>query len=182
MVLSVDPLLHLVAAGFIIAVLARAAIEKALGYGIYVAIVRDYHLLPAPAAPFAAAALLAGEVLAIVLMLMPAFAVVGATLAAALFALYGAAMAAALFAGRTEIECGCGGDGQIVTWALVVRNAVLVAIAAFTLLATTGRAMTWPDILMGLLGIFVVCLLLAIAEKTIGTSVAIRRLNSSSNF
>ena len=181
MMLSVDPLLHLVAAGFIIAVLARAVIEKAMGYGIFVAIVRDYRLLPAPIAPFAAAALLAAEALAIVLMLIPTVAAVGALLSAALFALYGAAMAAALFAGRTEIECGCGGDGQIVTWALVMRNAVLVAIVAFTLFATTGRVMTLPDIVMGLLEIFVVYLLLAIAEKTIGTSVAIRRLNSGSN-
>jgi hypothetical protein len=182
MMLFVDPLLHLVAAGFIIAVLVRAVIEKALGYGLYIAIVRDYRLLPAALAPFAGAALLGAELLAIVLMLVPAFTAAGAILAVALFALYGAAMATALFAGRTEIECGCGGDGQIVTWALVVRNAVLVGITAFTLFPTTGRTTAWPDILMGLLAIFVVYLLLAIAEKTIGTSVAIRRLNSGSNF
>jgi hypothetical protein len=181
MMLSVDPLLRLVAAGLIIAVLARAAIEKAHGYGIYVAIVRDYRLLPAPIVPSAAAALLVAEVLAIVLMLIPTVAAVGAMLSAALFALYGAAMAAALFAGRTEIECGCGGDGQIVTRALVARNAVLVAIAAFTLLPITRRMMACSDIVMGLLAIFLAYLLLAIVEKTIGTSVAIRRLNSGSN-
>jgi hypothetical protein len=181
MTLLVDPLLHLVAVGFIIAVLARAVIEKAVSYGLFIAIVRDYRLLPAALAPFAGAALLGAEALAIVLMLVPAFAAAGAIIAAALFALYGAAMAATLFSGRTEIECGCGGDGQIVTWALVVRNAVLVAIAALTLFAITGRTMAWPDILMGLLAIFVVYLLLAIAEKIIGTSVAIRRLNSGSN-
>jgi hypothetical protein len=177
----VDPLLHLVASGFIIAVLARAVIEKAVGYDIFIAIVRDYRLLPAALAPFAGAALLGAEALAIVLMLVPAFAAAGAIITAALFALYGVAMAATLSAGRTEIECGCGGDGQIVSWALVVRNAMLVAIAAFTLFATTARTMAWPDILMGLLAIFVAYLLLAIAEKTIGTSAAIRRLNSGSN-
>jgi hypothetical protein len=179
--LSVDPLLHLVAAGFVIAVLARAVMEKALGYGIYVAIVRDYRLVPAFAAPSAAAALLAAEVLAILSVLVPALAAAGTTLAAALFALYGVAMAATLLGGRAELECGCGGDGQIVTWALVARNALLVAIAASTLLPVTARATAWPDVVMGLFAIFVLYLLLAIAEKTIGTSVAIRRLNSGSN-
>jgi membrane protease YdiL (CAAX protease family) len=156
-------------------------IEKTLAYGFYVAIVRDYRLLPAAVVPVAAALLLGTEVLAIVLMLVPALAAGGAALAVALFTLYGVAMAMALGAGRTEIECGCGGEGQIVTWGLVVRNAALVAIAVFTWLPATARTMHWPDVTMGLLAIFVVCLLLAIAEKTIGTSAAIRRLNSGSN-
>jgi hypothetical protein len=40
--------------------------------------------------------------------------------------------------------------------------------------------MTWPDMLVDLVAVFVAYLLLAIAEKAIGTSVAIRRLDSRS--
>jgi hypothetical protein len=181
MMLHLDPLLHVVAVGFVAIVLARAVIDKAFNFSLYVATLRDYRLLPAPLAPAAATALLAAEATAIVLLLVPASAAVGGCLAAALFALYGAAMAIVLMAGRTEIECGCGGDGQIVSWGLVARNAVLVAGAGLMVLPATGRVLHTPDLLMGLAAILVVYLLLATAEKTIGTSAAIKRLTSRFN-
>jgi hypothetical protein len=174
----VDPLLHVVATGFAIIVLARAVIDKALNFSGYLATLRGYRLLPSLAAPAAAMALLAAEALAIVLLLVPATAFIGGGLAAALFALYAAAMAIVLTAGRTEIECGCGGKGQIVTWGLVARNAVLVATAAFIWLPTVARTLALSDMLMGLAAILVSLLLLATAEKAIGTSVAIKRLTS----
>jgi hypothetical protein len=178
---QVDPLLHVVAVGFVIIVLARGVIDKVLNFPAYLATLRDYRLLPSLATPAAAMALLAAEALAIVLLLVPATATIGGGLAAALFALYGAAMAIVLIAGRTEIECGCGGEGQIVTWGLVARNAVLVATAGFIWLPTMARALAVSDMLMGLAAILIVFLLLATAEKTIGTSVAIKRLTSRFN-
>ena len=90
-------------------------------------------------------------------------------------------MAAVLFAGRSEIECGCGGEGQTISWALVTRNLVLVALAASLLLPTSGRPVGWANMLVGAIAIFVVYLLLAIAEKAIGNAAAIRRLDSRSH-
>ncbi len=179
MILSADPLLHLVAKGFVIIVLARAVMEKVLDFGMYVAIMRDYRLLHDRIVPIAAALLFAAEVAAIACLLIPDFVPVGGIVAAALFTLYGAAIAAALFAGRTGIECGCGGEGQFITWGLVVRNAVLAGISQFCLLGTSGRVLGWQDMVTGLLAILVAFLLLLIAEKTIATSVAITRLNSN---
>jgi len=178
----VDPLLHLVATGFIVVVLGRAVVEKAFGYGIYVANLSDYRLLPDALAPVAASVLLAGEIAAVICLLAPATVALGAALATVLLAIYAAAMAAVLVSGRSEIECGCGGEGQTVSWELVARNGVLMAIAASIALQTSGRPMTWPDMMVGLVAVFVVYLLLAIAEKAIGTSAAIRRLDSGSHY
>jgi Methylamine utilisation protein MauE len=177
---QLDPLLHLVATGFVIIVLARAVIEKALAYDIYVANLRDYRLLSDAMTPVVAPILLAAESVAIVCLLLPVASGIGAILAAMLLSVYALAMAAVLRAGRNEIECGCGGDGQIVSWALVARNAVLVAISASILLQTSARATSWADMLIGPVAILLLCVLLAIAEKAIGTSAAIRRLDSSS--
>lgn len=178
---QIDPLLRLVIAGFIIVVLARALMEKALAYPIFVANLRDYRLLPAAVAPSAAAMLVVAEAAAAVSLLVPALGSIGAILAAALFAIYAAAMAAVLLAGRSEIECGCGGEGQAVSWALVARNLVLVALAASLLLPASGRPVGWANTLVGAAAIFVVYLLLAIAEKAIGNAAAIRRLDSRSH-
>jgi hypothetical protein len=175
-----DPLLQLAATGFTLIVLARAVIEKVLGYDVHVANLRDYRLLPDSVAPAAAAALLAAETAAIAALLVPASNSLGAALAVVLLAIYATAMAAVLISGRHEIECGCGGDGQLVSWALVGRNGVLVAIAGSLLLPGSNRVLHWPDMLVGLVAALVGALLLAIAEKAIGTSAAIRRLNSHS--
>ncbi|WP_454632577.1 MauE/DoxX family redox-associated membrane protein [Bradyrhizobium cenepequi] len=178
---QLDPLLHLVATGFVILVLARAVVEKLSAYGIFVANLRDYRLLPDALAPVAAPTLLAAEFAAILCLLLPATSAIGAIIAASLFAIYALAMAAVLLAGRHEIECGCGGEGQMVSWALVARNGLLVAISASILLPAWNRAMTWPDMLVGVAAIFMIFVLLAIAEKAIATFAAIRRLDSGSH-
>lgn len=175
-----DPLLHLVAAGFVAVVLARAVADKLGDYGIFVARLADYRLLPGTLVPAAAAALVGAEALAIVLLLIPSTNTLGAALAIALFALYGLAMTLALRAGRDQIECGCGGDGQLVSRGLVARNAVLVLVSATLLLPMTARELGWLDFAIGGVAIAIVCLLLAIAEKTIATAAVIRRLDHHS--
>ena len=56
---QLDPLLHLVATGWIVVVLARAVVEKLSSYTHYVANVGDYRLLPAALVAVAAPLLLA---------------------------------------------------------------------------------------------------------------------------
>jgi len=179
---SFDPLLHLAATGLIIVVLARAVVEKLSGYGVYVANLRDYRLLPDALAGIVAPALLAAEFAAICCLLLPATRAVGAGIACALLGLYALAMTAALRAGRHEIDCGCGGDGQPVGWALVARNGVLLLGSATLLSSPSPRSIGWADMTVGALAIFVLFLLLVIAEKMIGNAAAIRRLDSSSHM
>ena len=66
------------------------------------------------------------EVLAVIELLLSA----GQSrwLATALFTLYGLAIAINLLRGRRDIDCGCGGDGTPISWTLVLRNVVLVAL------------------------------------------------------
>ena len=146
-----DPLLHLVATGWIVVVLARAAVDKLSSYSLYVANVGDYRLLPDRLVPIAAPLLLAAEIVVICCLLPPPTRVTGAIIACTLLGLYALAMAAALRGGRTEIDCGCGGDGQPVSWGLVVRNAVLMLAGVALLAPQSPRSLGWADMAVGAL-------------------------------
>jgi hypothetical protein len=178
--MSVDPLIALFANGLVAVVFARAVFEKVGNYDVYVGTLRDYRLTPAPLAPFAAAALLAAEILTLGLLLSGATRVAGAALAATLLALYACAMSLALLAGRTQIECGCGGDGQHVSWTLVGRNVTLIALCCLVLAPGAARELAWPDFVEAGLAILIGWLALAAAEKTIENAAAVRRLRSES--
>ena len=178
--LSFDPLIHVVVVGFLVVIFARAGYEKLHDYGIYVATLRDYRLAPQRLVSALAAALIAAEAVTLVLLIVPGLSLAGGVAAMALFVLYGVAMSLALRAGRTSIECGCGGQGQIVSWLLVGRNVVLVAFAALVLVPVTSRPLSWLDGIVALCAILVGWLLLATAEKSIETAAAIRRLETES--
>ena len=178
--LVVDPLIQLFATGFLGIVFARAIFEKAGGYAIYVATLRDYRLTPAPLVPVVGALLFAAEVAALPLLLWPATRSVGACLAASLLCLYALAMSLALAAGRTQIECGCGGDGQTVSYSLVARNIVLIALALMLLAPPATRATGIVDMIGAVCAMLIAWLALASAEKTIENAAAVRRLRSES--
>lgn len=178
--LAVDPLIQLFATGFLGIVFARAIFEKASSYSIYVATLRDYRLTPAPLVPTLAALLLAAEIAAVVLLLWSATRSFGALLAAALLGLYALAMSLALAAGRTQIECGCGGEGQTVSLGLVGRNFVLIALALVLIAPVAPRAIGIVDMLAATCAILIAWLTLAAAEKTIDNAAAVRRLRSES--
>ena len=178
--MSVDPLIGLCATGLVAIVYARAIFEKAGNYDIYLGTLRDYRLTPAPLVPFAAAALLAAEVLTLAALLFGPARPVGALMAAGLLGLYALAMSLALVAGRTQIECGCGGDGQQVSWALVGRNLTLIALCALVLAPAAPRALGWPDFVAATLAILIGWIALAAAEKIIDNAAAVRRLRSES--
>lgn len=182
MILSngVDPLIEIVAIGLVAIVFTRAIGEKAAHYAIYTATLRNYRLAPPTLVSVLAAGLLAAEVIALVLLLSPATRALGALSAIGLLGLYGAAMSLALLAGRTEIECGCGGQGQLVSWLLVARNAFLIVIAGVVVLPTAARALAWYEFVEALCAILIAWLLLATVEKAIELTAAIRRLETQS--
>jgi uncharacterized membrane protein YphA (DoxX/SURF4 family) len=80
-------------------------------------------------------------------------------LAMAVLGGYAAAMAINLLRGRRTIDCGCGGDRQPISWALVVRNGVLVATAALALQPAASRALGWVDAVTVVCGVLVCALL-----------------------
>lgn len=178
--MNLDPLIQLCATGLIAIVFARAIFEKASAWPVYLGIMRDYRLTPAPLVPAIAAALLALEIATATCLLWPPARIYGAALACGLIALYALAMSSALAAGRTQIDCGCGGDGQQVSWALVGRNVALIAVAALLFAPVAPRAFGALDYLAATCAIVIGWLALAAAEKTIDNAAAVRRLRSES--
>ncbi|WP_138466530.1 MauE/DoxX family redox-associated membrane protein [Poseidonocella sp. HB161398] len=114
---------------FLVLVLARAAWHKAAAYHETVGFAQGYGLVPAAWTYPIVRALTAAEMLAILLMFLPATRAFGGLLAAGLFAGYGVLMGLALRHGRSEIDCGCGGAPQPVSALTLGRNAVLAALA-----------------------------------------------------
>ena len=180
MSVSVDPFVHVVAAGAIAVVFARAIVEKSSNFIVYAATLRDYRLIPEAFAPFVAVCLFIAEISVVALLALPETRAAGAVGAIGLLAIYGLAMALALAAGREEIECGCGGEGQIVSWALVARNAALIAVAALVVAPQTPRELSPYDQAQAICAILVFWLALAIVEKTIESQAAVRRLRAQS--
>ena len=180
MILAVDPFVQLTATGALAIVFARAIVEKTSNFVVYAATLRDYRLVPEAIAPFVAVCLFVAEIGTVALLVWPETRAWGAMLATALLALYALAMSLALMAGRTEIECGCGGDGQMVSWALVARNVALMAMAALVLAPEASRDLTWFDHAQIVCAILLSWLGLAIVEKTIESQAAVRRLRAQS--
>lgn len=180
MSLAVDPFVQLVAAGATAIVFARAIVEKSSNFVVYAATLRDYRLIPEGLAPFAAVCLFVAEISTVACLVMPETRGFGAACAIVLLALYALAMTLALRAGREEIECGCGGEGQVVSWALVARNGALMALAALLLAPEAPRALTWFDHAQIVCAILIFWLALAVVEKTIESQAAVRRLRAQS--
>ena len=111
------------------------------------AILDAYRLLPPRLAAFTARWLPGLELtmgLAWAAGVFPAVVVIASE---TLLAIYGLAIAINLLRGNSNIDCGCGfgSSGQQLSWGLVLRNLILIAIAGSGLLATTQRSLVLVD-------------------------------------
>ena len=122
-----------------------AASHKLRDRARFRAALAGYQLVP-PAAVRALAVLVSiGELVLAISLLMPGTGAAPALATGALLALYAVAISANLMRGRREIDCGCGARPQPLGEGLVVRNAVLVAIALVAALPASGRMLVWID-------------------------------------
>lgn len=137
-----DPALLLSLRWMLCALFVIAVVHKISSPAAFVGTVHTYRLLPSSlVAPFAYA-LIAGEGVAAVALLLNLR--VGSVIATALLAMYTAAIAVNLWRGRRDIDCGCAGPyvRQSLSYGLVARNLLFLGAAAVTLLpAETGRAL-----------------------------------------
>ena len=127
---------------------AIAAIGKLRHSGELLGVVQNYRLLPEWAVEPAARLLPWLELaVAVCLLFVPP---AGAAGAAFLLAVFAMAMAINLRRGRAHIDCGCGQSTltQRLRWALVWRNAGLLALAP--LAALPGYAPSWSDVCSGI--------------------------------
>jgi len=153
----------------------RAAMHKLGDRYRLQGILADYAILPERSLATASYALPVLELGAAVLLLLPTTRPLGGVLAGTLLAIYAIAMGASLRRGRYMMDCGCGGAPEPISWLLVARNTVLIALLAPTAagLVYGGGISLTKDV--ATLGIAVLLLLLWLAAETLFSNA--RRMN-----
>lgn len=122
-----DPVIVRAVGASLAVILILGALAKLRDLELFRYAVENYRLLPAGlVAPFARAFALL-ELAAGMLLVVQAAQTVAAWLAFGLLAVATGAVMLSLQRGLDRIECGCGGNGQRISWGLVGRNAVLAA-------------------------------------------------------
>jgi hypothetical protein len=148
----IDPLVSWVIALGLALLLLAAAWHKIAAGADFVAILRDYELLPAPLLRPIATLLPAAEIVLAVTWIAGSARVVVAIATALLLLVYAAAIAVNLHRGRNQIDCGCGLAGSarsrqgLSAW-MVARNLVLAGLALLAALPATGRTLGLGDAL-----------------------------------
>lgn len=176
--LSVDPVLAHAAAASVALVLVLGALAKLKDLEVFRHALGAYELLPEALLPLAARALPLLELAAGLLLLPTATRPLGALLALAALGLATGAVVAALRAGRTHIDCGCGGsEGLTLSWGLVLRNAVLLAMAGAALWPLGSRATGWLDAVAALAATLFFAGLYAAANQLLANQPRLRRLH-----
>jgi hypothetical protein len=123
---NLNPIVSWTATLLIACLFASAAWHKFSGLAEFRGALSAYRLLPEWAVGSSAVLLVVLEA-SIALALL--FRLEGASLAAfLLLGTYSAAMLLNLLRGRRWIDCGCGGPGQPISYALLMRNAVLMGL------------------------------------------------------
>jgi hypothetical protein len=162
---AADPIAVGTIVGALALVMLAAAWHKLSEPEVFAASVSAYELLPrwlvVPVArllPWAEAGLAVGVLLPIT---RPA-ALIGLI---ALLLAYAAAIGVNLLRGRRDIDCGCGGASQPLSWGLVARNLILCAAALLAAQPTVERRMDWVDALTLVLGVLAFYALYLMADE-----------------
>lgn len=142
------------------------ACSKLRDLGLFRANLENYQLLPEGLVAPAAVGLALWELAAGLAVLLAPVAPLTLLAAGALLLLVTGAVAINLLRGRTHIDCGCAGlsghsGEQQLSWALVVRNALLLAALVIATSTHAERTLVWVDYLsvagatLALLGLYV---------------------------
>jgi uncharacterized membrane protein YphA (DoxX/SURF4 family) len=133
-------------AAFLALLLLASAVHKSVRWAHIGKVVHEFGSVPRSAAPWAAVAAMLGELLAAVLLLLPAQRLSGALLAALIWCVYLALMLRAIAQGRRNVDCGCsfGASPHPLGGFEVARNAVLVAFALLVAASAAGGAVPLP--------------------------------------
>jgi hypothetical protein len=109
--------------------------------------VADYKLLPDGLAALAAWVISAAELLTALALILGAAMPIAASVSALLLIAFSSGVAANLIRGR-RVDCGCGLATRLLSWRVVLRNAVLFALAVVVALFPPGGmtliAVAWP--------------------------------------
>ncbi len=160
--LILDPVVVRALAAVLSVILLVGGWQKLRDPQVFAAAIDNYRLLPESLSPLLARLLPLVEIAAALLLLSPEHSDLGGRLSIAVLLLVTAAVAINLLRGHADIDCGCGGlSAQRLSWGLVLRNAVLLGVAALAMQQDGGRSLVWIDYLtvagatLGLLGLYV---------------------------
>ena len=142
-----DPVLTHMAAATLAIIFLVGAWQKLRDRMIFEISVDAYELVPLALVAPLALLLPIMEGAAGALLVTPSMRLPGAVLAACVLFVVTAAVVINLLRGHTDVGCGCGGveDEQTLSWALVVRNAVLGAVLMLSLATPASRVLVWLD-------------------------------------
>ena len=170
-----DPLLHLVIALGMAALLLSAAAHKLSDFAAFRRILGDYEVLPERFVAPSARVVVVLEIslgVAWLVQVMPAVFITGTVL---LLACYTCAIALNLVRGRVHISCGCGGnDGQPVSVWMLPRNLLLIAAAGFAGLPAGERAMGLVDGVTAAATLLILVLIDLAVSQLLANAAAIR--------
>ncbi|MCP8466422.1 methylamine utilization protein MauE [Pseudomonas sp. ZM23] len=138
-----DPILIIASAVAVGVLLASAASHKLRAPMRFARQVEDYGLLPAGLVGPVARTLPVVEGAVAFALLVPASRHVAALAATALILLYAGAIGINLWRGRRDMDCGCSGPGQMqpLRPVLLLRNAIIAALALIAACAPQAREM-----------------------------------------
>ena len=147
--MTLDPAICWILALSLALLFGVAARHKLADRGRFLAVLANYDLLPERLIPPAAMTVISAEIVAGLLLVLPAVRATGAYLSVALLGAYAFAIAVNLLRGRTRIDCGCLGFGRHdrIAWTMVARNLVLLALALALLLPASPRGLLALDAL-----------------------------------
>ncbi|MGH8263994.1 MAG: MauE/DoxX family redox-associated membrane protein [Steroidobacterales bacterium] len=146
---TVDPVFSLLAIAALALLFATAAVAKIRDRVRFAAVLETYEVMPRSFTRGAAVWLPFIELTVAFGLFVTQVRPVAAAAAAGLLFIYGAAMGVNLARGRRHIDCGCEGFGRrrsIAPW-MLVRNGVLMVVAAVAGATSSTRAIEWTDAL-----------------------------------
>lgn len=175
----IDPLVLRLTAFALGALLLGAAWHKARQGPRFEAILADYQVLPVAVIWVTARLIPALEALLGLAWLAGWALPLVASVTAGLFAVYGLGIAINLLRGRLHIDCGCGlggptRKGGTLSWLLVARNGLLIAVSLLAWIPPAQRQLGGVDWLTTVAGLVTAALLFGAISQLVTNRAAIR--------
>ncbi|MEE4186220.1 MAG: MauE/DoxX family redox-associated membrane protein [Gammaproteobacteria bacterium] len=163
----IDPLLVLIISASLALLFFMAARHKMSEPLRFAGTLAAYRILPEAMVPRTARILPYLEMAVVFMILVPPTRPLAALAAAVLLAVYALAMGLNLARGRSDIDCGCGGQPQLLSPWLICRNLVLVAGCGLLLLPVADRRIALADALLLALMTAVLAMLYLMVEQLV---------------
>lgn len=180
--LALDPVLARTCGAALAVILVLGAWQKLRDLAVFEASVELYRLLPESLVPLFARLFPVMEAVAGVALLFDTTRTAGLVLGLLVLGAATAGVAINVARGHTEIDCGCGGaEGHTrLSWALVVRNAVLLALLVLGAQAGGDRSLVWIDYLSVAGGTLMLLTLYAAANQLLANHPHLAQMRSGS--